>query len=415
MVAIAIVGVAMGFLLTRRLGALAVAADRVAGGELAVRLAPNGTDEVARVGRAFDSMMARLESNLEALKAARDQLIEPTEAMSEGFALWDAEDRLIRCNRRLRALLRPLDREIALGMRFADLARLSYERVLGGDPPELEEWLADRTASHRDPRGPREMPLRDGHWLSVSEFRTAEGGTIGIYTDITDVKTRQRAIEQGEQRLRATMNAVVDGIVTVGDDGVIEFGNPAAACIFGCAPHELVGHADRRTGAHAEAAGALGEPGRASALDLTVLPPQSLHEVVGRRRDDTTFPLELSVADLPEPHRLVVTLRDITARKATEERIRHHAAHDALTGLPNRALFNDRLATALKHGARHQEMLAVLFLDLDRFKIINDTLGHSIGDMLLVALSRRLRAPRCVPKIPSPAWAATSSSSSCAA
>jgi diguanylate cyclase (GGDEF)-like protein/PAS domain S-box-containing protein len=390
MVAIAIVGVAMGFLLTRRLGALAVAADRAAGGELAVRLAPNGTDEVARVARAFDSMMARLESNLEALKAARDQLIEPTEAMSEGFALWDAEDRLIRCNRRLRVLLRPLDREIALGMRFADLARLSYERVLGGDPPEREEWLADRTASHRGPRGPREMPLRDGRWLSVSEFRTAEGGTIGIYTDITDVKTRQRAIEQGEQRLRATMNAVVDGIVTVGDDGVIEFGNPAAACIFGCAPHELVGMRFGELVRMPEAAGALGEPGRASALDLTVLPAQSLHEVVGRRRDGTTFPLELSVADLPEPHRLVVTLRDITARKATEEQIRYHATHDALTGLPNRALFNDRLAIALKHGARHQEMLAVLFLDLDRFKLINDTLGHTIGDTLLVALSRRL-------------------------
>ena len=178
--------------------------------------------------------------------------------MSEGFALWDAEDRLIRCNRRLRVLLRPLDREIALGMRFADLARLSYERVLGGDRPGLEEWLADRMASHRDPRGPRELPLRDGRWLSISEFRTAEGGRIGIYTDITEVKTRQRAIEQGEQRLRATMNAVVDGIVTVGDDGVIEFGNPAAARIFGCAPHQLAGMRIGELVGMPEAAGPLG-------------------------------------------------------------------------------------------------------------------------------------------------------------
>jgi diguanylate cyclase (GGDEF)-like protein/PAS domain S-box-containing protein len=390
MVAIAVVGMAMGFLLTRRLGALALAADRVAGGELAVRLAPTGTDEVARVGRAFDSMMARLESNHEALKAARDQLIEPTEAMSEGFALWDAEDRLIRCNRRLRMLLRPLDGAIAPGMRFGELARLSYERVLGGDRPALEEWLADRIAGHRDPRGPRELPLRDGRWLSISEFRTAEGGRIGIYTEITDVKTRQRAIEQGEQRLRATMNAVVDGILTVGEDGVIEFGNPAAARIFGCAPHQLAGMRIGELVGMPESAGPLGEPGRASALAFAALPRQSLHEVVGRRPDGTTFPLELSVADLPEPHRLVVTLRDITARKATEEQIRYHATHDALTGLPNRVLFNDRLANALNHGARHHEMLAVLFLDLDRFKIINDTLGHTVGDTLLVALSRRL-------------------------
>ena len=98
------------------------------------------------------------------------------------------------------------------------------------------------------------------------------------------------------------------------------------------------------------------------------------------------------VDHFPKPHRLVVTLRDITARKATEEQILFSATHDALTGLPNRTLFDDRLATALKRAARSQEMLAVLFLDLDRFKVINDTLGHTVGDTLLVALSRRLRA-----------------------
>jgi diguanylate cyclase (GGDEF)-like protein/PAS domain S-box-containing protein len=389
MVAIAIVGIAMGFLLTRRLGALAVAADRAAGGELAVRLAPTGTDEVARVGRAFDSMMAQLEGNLQALKAARDQLIEPTEAMSEGFALWDAKDRLIRCNRRLRVLLGPMEHEIALGMSFADFERLSYQRVLGGDPQSLDRWHAERIASHRDPQGAREMPLRDGRWLSISEFRTAEGGTVGIYTDVTEAKRRQRAIEQAEQRLRSTMNAVIDGILTVRDDSVIDFGNPAAARIFGCAPHQLVGFRIEELVGMPEPAGNLSD-GTTSALDVAALPRQSLVEVVGRRRDGTTFPLELSVADLPEPHRLVVTLRDITARKASQEQILYHATHDPLTGLPNRALFDDRLASTLQQCARHEQMLAVLFLDLDRFKIINDTLGHTVGDTLLVALSRRL-------------------------
>jgi diguanylate cyclase (GGDEF)-like protein/PAS domain S-box-containing protein len=386
MVAIAVVGALMGFLLTRRLEALAVAADRVAGGELAVRVAPIGSDEVARVGRAFNSMVERLEINLAALKSARDQLIEPTEAMSEGFALWDANDRLVRCNRRFRVLLSPLDTEITLGMRFEHLARLSYRRLLGGHLHGVDAWLAERVAGHRNPRGPRELQLRDGRWLGVSEFRTAEGGTVGIYTDITEAKQRQRAVERGEQRLRAVMNSVVDGIVTVAADGVIEYGNPAAARIFGCAPRELVG---LRVGDLVVTADGLDARSR---VEIAALPRQSLLEVLGRRRDGTAFPIELSVADLPEPHTLVVTVRDITARKATEEQILYHATHDALTGLPNRALFDDRLATALKHSARSEQMLAVLFLDLDRFKIVNDTLGHSIGDTLLVALSRRLRA-----------------------
>jgi diguanylate cyclase (GGDEF)-like protein/PAS domain S-box-containing protein len=391
MVAIAVVGAAMGFLLTRRLGALAVAADRVAGGEPAVRMMPSGSDEVARVGRAFDSMVARLEANMEALQAARDQLIEPTEAMSEGFALWDAGDRLVRCNRRFRELLSPLDRDIVVGMAFADLARLSYERLLGGDPHSLDAWVADRIACHGQSSGPRDLQLRHGRWLSVTEFRTAEGGTVGIYNDITEAKRRLRAIERGEQRLRAVMDSVVDGIVTVRDDDVIESSNPAAARIFGCAPHELIGLRVGDLIAASEATRVARRRRPAAPVEIAALPRQSLLEVTGRRRDGTTFPLELSVADLPEPHSLVVTLRDITARKAAEDQILYHATHDVLTGLPNRALFDDRLATALRHSARHQETIAVLFLDLDRFKIINDTLGHTIGDTLLVALSRRLR------------------------
>jgi diguanylate cyclase (GGDEF)-like protein/PAS domain S-box-containing protein len=391
MVAIAVVGVAMGFLLTRRLGVLAVAADRVAGGELAVRVAPSGTDEVARVGRAFNSMVARLEANMEALQASRDQLIEPTEAMSEGYALWDAADRLVRCNRRFRELLSPLDPDIVPGMAFANLARLSYERLLGGDPQDLDAWVADRIASHRETPGPRELQLCDGRWLSISEFRTPEGGRVGIYTDITQAKRHLRAIERGEQRLRAMMDSVVDGIITVTDDGVVESANPAAARIFGCAPHELVGLRVDELIALSERPRAPRRRRAAAPVELAALPRQSLLEVTGRRRDGTVFPLELSVADLFEPGSLVVTLRDITARKSVEDQILYHATHDALTGLPNRVLFDDRLATALRHSARHHDMIAVLFLDVDRFKIINDTLGHTVGDTLLVALSRRLR------------------------
>jgi diguanylate cyclase (GGDEF)-like protein/PAS domain S-box-containing protein len=187
------------------------------------------------------------------------------------------------------------------------------------------------------------------------------------------------------------MNSVIDGIVTIGNDDVVESANPAAARIFGCAPHELVGLRVGDLIAASEAPRMTRRRRPAAPVDITALPRQSLLEVTGRRRDGTTFPLELSVADLPEPRSLVVTLRDITARKAVEDQIRYHATHDVLTGLPNRALFDDRLATALRHSARHQDMIAVLFLDLDRFKIINDTLGHTIGDTLLVALSRRLR------------------------
>jgi diguanylate cyclase (GGDEF)-like protein len=83
--------------------------------------------------------------------------------------------------------------------------------------------------------------------------------------------------------------------------------------------------------------------------------------------------------------------RDITERKILEEQLAHQASHDALTGLANRALFRDRLQHALARGVRHGEPTSILFLDLDDFKTVNDSLGHSAGDEMLVAVGERLK------------------------
>jgi diguanylate cyclase (GGDEF)-like protein/PAS domain S-box-containing protein len=93
-----------------------------------------------------------------------------------------------------------------------------------------------------------------------------------------------------------------------------------------------------------------------------------------------------------EPLRMVGTVHDITERKALEERLQHQALHDPLTGLPNRVLFVDRLRHALKRAKRRGAEVAVLFMDLDNFKVINDSLGHKTGDRVLVAASKRIRA-----------------------
>ncbi|MEW5790515.1 MAG: putative bifunctional diguanylate cyclase/phosphodiesterase [Pseudomonadota bacterium] len=108
------------------------------------------------------------------------------------------------------------------------------------------------------------------------------------------------------------------------------------------------------------------------------------------------IPVEISahVFPLGESRVVLSIARDITERKRAEEIIWHQAYHDALTGLPNRVLFKDRLEQALAYAHRHQQMLSVIFLDLDRFKNINDTLGHSVGDQLLQAVAYRLT--KCV-------------------
>lgn len=387
MIAIAAVGLAMGFFLTRRLAHLAATADRVAAGELGVRVAATGNDDVARVGRAFDGMVARLATNLAELQVARDRLVQPTEAMSEGFALWDSADRLVLHNRRFLELFGVAPDRALAGERFADLVRMICGGALAERGAELEARIRERVAYHHAPGGTLELPLKDNRWVAVSESPTADGGTVAIYRDVTDAKLRQQELEQGEQRLRAIMDSVIDGIVTVADDGIVESANPAAVRIFGRAPGELIGRPVDGLLRVAEG-GSAGRP-----LALAALPRHRLLEMVGRRAD-ASFPIELSITQL-ELHSgatFILTVRDITARKAAEERAQHHASHDPLTDLPNRALFEERLATALGQNRRGADMVAVLFLDLDRFKVINDTLGHSIGDALLVELSRRLQA-----------------------
>ena len=390
MVLIALVGLGMGFVLTRRLAGLARAADQVASGDTAIRVEIDGRDEVARVGRAFNSMVDRIAENLAALKAARDRLLHPTEAMSEGFALWDAEDRLVLHNRRFLELFGR--GRVALGDRFEDLVRLICGGALADEGHGTEARIRERIERHHDPRGVVELPLKDGRWVGISEFRTPDGGTVSIYSDISEGKRRQRALEEGERRLRAIMNSVIDGILTVAEDGTIETANSGAGRIFGWSAAQMIGRSlDQLVGReHAGEA----EPGPIAHIDLGRLPPQSVLELVGRRRSGARFPVEMSVTelDLHGPRTFIVTLRDITERKAAQEMVLFHATHDPLTGLPNRTLFDDRLATALSQAARRGEMLAVMFLDLDRFKLINDTLGHTTGDALLVALSTRLRS-----------------------
>ena len=118
-------------------------------------------------------------------------------------------------------------------------------------------------------------------------------------------------------------------------------------------------------------------------------------ELVHTRRDGSTVVVAsrwaLQLDDDGKPRAVLGINSDITSRKQAEAALEHQALHDALTGLPNRTLFRDRLEHALAQADRRQQMAAVLFLDLDNFKVINDSLGHQVGDALLVEVAHRLR------------------------
>jgi len=201
------------------------------------------------------------------------------------------------------------------------------------------------------------------------------------------------ALVSSEARLRAVVNGALDAIVTINSNGeIVEF-NPAAERIFGYQFDQV----------------------RGKVLSEVIIPPslRSAHhrghqhfvatgdkrifdkriELTAMRSDGSEFPVELILTSLDNSGAPLVTgfMRDITAYKSAEEEINKLAFFEPLTGLPNRRLFLDRLSQAFSHVAREKSYGAILFIDLDHFKSINDTRGHDVGDQLLIQVADRIK------------------------
>jgi diguanylate cyclase (GGDEF)-like protein/PAS domain S-box-containing protein len=222
--------------------------------------------------------------------------------------------------------------------------------------------------------------------VSVTALRDEQGMVNGFLHVGADVTPRKRA-EEMLRKQSAAMTASMDGIGILDERLEFTYLNDSLAKLFGYhTPNEILGRnlCD------------LYEPHEQVRFITSVVPLVHQRgrwrgEATGLRRDGTNFPQEISLTAIAGGD-MVCVVRDITERTYAEEQIKHLAYHDALTNLPNRLLFKDRLTVALSHAHRESSRLAVLFLDLDRFKVINDSLGHNIGDQLLQAVAARVQA-----------------------
>jgi len=201
------------------------------------------------------------------------------------------------------------------------------------------------------------------------------------------VKESTAQLREREARLRAILDKAADAILTIGGDGAILSANAAAGRLFGQAPESLRGEPLARFLPLPEGQAPGDFLRRAAEGDSRE------HAAQGRRSSGEGFPLSLSVSqvDLPDGHLFVTILHDLTEQQRAQERIYHLAHHDPLTGLDNRLSLNLRLEQLLAQTRRSRGQAAVMFLDLDHFKKINDTHGHQTGDLLLQAVADRLR------------------------
>jgi diguanylate cyclase (GGDEF)-like protein/PAS domain S-box-containing protein len=493
-------------LIERRNGSVTHAISRPLPGGGWVALHQDVTDRrnAERAAQTAESAAAMAEA---AAQIAHQRLLAAFEVVPEGLALFDADDRLVLWNRRLTELYSKTT-NIRVGTRFVDLVR---DGLAHGQYPDAigreDEFLAERVSLHSG-RRILEQQLDGQRWVRAEEQRTAEGGTIGVRVDITDLKNREASFRllfehnpvpmfvwardsqrflavndaaighygySREQFLSMTildirpeeerprfLNALARG-TTVYPEGRVWHHRRADGSIFDVAiyTHRLTydGQAAAMVAAIDVTERNLAEAKQRetqafldtiienvpvsilvkSADDMRyvlvnraaeqflgvsrdlilgrtaqeVMPSPSTDEIAAQDRKALSTPDPVMFNEIPlgtprrgmrvssgrrvvvrsdgKPKYLLVVIEDVTERKAAEARIKYLAEHDALTGLPNRSAFQQKLHSMLELARSAGRELAILRLGVDRFKQINDVFGQAIGDAALCEVARRLR------------------------
>jgi diguanylate cyclase (GGDEF)-like protein/PAS domain S-box-containing protein len=225
-------------------------------------------------------------------------------------------------------------------------------------------------------------------------LRNQQGEVIGfrgVGRDITKRKQMEESLRRGEEKYRTILESIQEGYFEVDLNGKFTFCNNSMSRLTGCSKEELLGM-NHKQFTNEETAKEVfqafdnvyttGEPSKG--FDWQII-----------RKDGVELFIETSVTlqkdSSGKPTGFKGMIRDITERKRMEQQLNYMATHDALTGLPNRLMFNQLLNQAIRSAQRHKRQLAVFFIDLDRFKAINDSLGHEAGDRLLKEMANRFK------------------------
>ncbi|CCG42377.1 Putative diguanylate cyclase (GGDEF)/phosphodiesterase (EAL) precursor with PAS sensor; Putative two-component sensor histidine kinase [Magnetospirillum molischianum DSM 120] len=303
-----------------------------------------------------------------------------------GVILTDAEGRYLHCNPAFCAMVGYSESELHL-MTFRDISHPDdrdsvnhlYRQVISG---EIESCDITKRYLNRD------GTVRWGR-LTVTPIRDTEAGQLRHAVAVVEDVTETKRLED-HMRLAATVfENTGEGLFVTDERRRIIHVNPAFTVLTGYAPEDVLGKTPRilASGRH--------PPEFYDRMNESLVKTGRWQgEVWNRRKTGEMFAEWLNIAEVRDEHdrltHYVAVFSDITSRKEDEERLSYQANHDPLTRLPNRTLFQERLSRALTRAHRNHSIVTLLFIDLDHFKQVNDTLGHLAGDCLLQQVAERL-------------------------
>lgn len=324
--------------------------------------------------------------SVERLLAQREKFLQVlTNSIPGMVGYWDKD---LRCGFANKAYQQWFGRspEMMLGTTMQDVLG---ERIFALNEPYIRGALAGHCQSFE-----RTLTRADGSvghsWANYVPDVDAEGKVVGFFVLVTDVTPLKEA--QGKLKLAASViEHTNEGVMVTDENGVILSVNPAFTQITGYSPDDAIGHTPRLLKSHRHDAEFYAKVWHAMRTE-----GQWQGEIWNRKKSGEIFLEWQTITKIAGselvPDRYISLFHDITESWHKDERIRHLAFHDALTELPNRALLIDRLNQQIAQSERQSHVLAVMFLDLDRFKFVNDTLGHEVGDQLLKVVAQRLLA-----------------------